>query len=293
MPSAMLKKKDSLQQVVIDLQSKKADITKRFQDTQAARSTAKRTTDRAFVQMQDAKRRYEASLKEEKDLMMNEETMKDDLQKIGEDIYLTSLELTNALYEERNQVTTDKAKHAKEKKQESQLLSKITKKLPEELVQVIREFLPLSVYIKLMENPSRKNSSRKSYKTSALLRKMHGKVAHKFLTKICTNPLFLSFMTRKDATREVPFIQANETIANPDYDPFWETYSASENRTKLTYVLNIVGEGNPAFALEIIKWIHILYNPLKKYKINYDYVNQFYLRDLTMNDVDRFALPDV
>jgi hypothetical protein len=297
MATTTLKKTASLQQFVNTLQTKKAGIAKHLQDNEAALKSSKHNTTRAFAQMMDAKRRYEDSLKNEQTLMMKQEVIQEDLLEVAEDIYLASLELKNAEYEERNQVSNDKAKHAKEKKQESQILAKITKKLPEELVQVIREFLPPSVYIKLLDNPSPNKNTNSllpsaRYKTSALLRKMHGKVAKIFLTKICMNPLFLTLISRKDAIKEVPFIQANETIVNPEYNPFWETYSALENKTKLTYVLNKAKEMNPKFALEIIKWIHILYNPSKKYKINTRYVSQYYPRDLTMNDVDRLALPD-
>lgn len=282
-----LKKAARLQEVVNTLESKKEEITRLFRDSEDASKSAKRATDHALAQMQDAKRRYEASLKEEKDLMTKQEIIKNDLYDIAEDIYLTSLELKNAGYEERI------SNNATEQKQERQLLANITKKLPEELVRAIGEFLSPSVYIKLMENPSRnKDSSQKSYKTSLLLRKIHGNIANIFLTKICTNPLFLTLLPRKDAICEVPFIQNGTTTVNPDYNPFWETYSALENRMKLTYVLNMAKEKNAKFALEIIKWIHILYNPSKKYDINPRYIRHYYPRDLTMNDVDRLALPD-
>ena len=285
MATTTLKKKASLKKLLDELQTKEAQINHLKDNNETALSTAKQAMNRAYFQMMEAKRRFEASLKNEEHLTSKQELIQEDLREIEEDIYLTSLELKNAEYEERQQVSNT---HAKEKKQESQLLAKITKRLPEELVQVIREFLPPSVYIKLLDT----SRHIKSYKTSTLLRKMHGKVAKIFLTKICTNPLFLTLILRKDAIREIPFIQANINIVNPEYNPFWETYSATENKTKLTYLLNVAKEHNPKFALEIMKWIHILYNPLKKYKINTRYVSQYYPRDLTMNDVDRLALAD-
>jgi len=182
-----------------------------------------------------------------------EETLKNSNYSIGvldDTIRMKNIELEVVSYEE-------KKKLSKRKDTPDSILTNLNY-MPEDVVRIIGEFLPYTIRIFLLESRRPINS---------ILNKLSAQVLRESLVIICITPDFLRLLPYEEAMKEILMYDGEEL--NPSYNPlckFGDTLK--EVKTKFKYIINLAKERNPKFAYNILKTIHILFDPVKKYTTN-------------------------
>jgi hypothetical protein len=152
------------------------------------------------------------------------------------------------------------------------------RKLPAELIQIIRDYLPYSVLVRLME------SCRPS--VCGLLGRLTSQVVNLYLCKLCCSKEFLTLFSRGEAKCQIKYIRkGGEAILNYPYKPFYDVYSSTNlkidvARTKVRHLFWLAKERNPAFAYQILSTLHILLKDGAKLRPMY-----YRFRPLQMKDM--------
>jgi hypothetical protein len=135
-------------------------------------------------------------------------------------------------------------------------------KLPEELVKVIYEYLPWDVRVSLLECslPS----------TAGLLHRIS--VADRFWMQIRRMPGVLRLLPETVVSNEVSVFSFNSNMTQ---------------KQKIKYVISRAKAENPKLAYEILRLIHVLIKPNKKYKFsdNYDRNEHLALFEFNYHDM--------
>jgi len=125
------------------------------------------------------------------------------------------------------------------------LMQKINS-LPHEIVDIIGTFLPIEIHIQDLEYQR---------KTSKLLSRCSAPLKMDILTWVCTMRSFLSILSYEDALKEVSTYQR------------YHYCSTSKNaEVKLLHLIETAKTKNPRFAYNVLRKLHCLIDPTKKYK---------------------------
>ena len=143
--------------------------------------------------------------------------------------------------------------------------------LPEDLVLLIGTFLPEEVVF-LIKN----HILESMLKTSRLLSRCSAALKKSFLTSFCRTRQFLALLPYEEALKEVSW-----TISH-----YYYSSTVKETEVKILHLLEMAKASNPKFAHQILKTLHILIDPAKKYKCKKFAWNENPFKNLTAEDVE-------
>jgi hypothetical protein len=153
------------------------------------------------------------------------------------------------------------------------LLQKINR-LPEDVVNFISTFLPDDVVFDIRVRDLEKRKATKS-----LLSRCEPELKARILTRFSTVPEFLSLLPWEERYIQIREIDGE---VNPSWNPYYWIWCDSMLNVKILNLINMAKASNPKFAYEILRWVHILIDPTKKYKLKYNFYQH---RTLTDNDL--------
>ena len=249
--------------------SKQENIVKR--DRQECRRF-EAGADMLFESRQRAKQEYLDAMKEATSMRRELYKKRVALGKTQSQIRIAELQLSLTSSNER-QKEEKKAMSKKMKKGtilfSDPLLQKINC-LPEDLVVLIGTFLPEEVF-------SIKNHILESMlKTNRLLSRCSAALKKSFLTSFCRTRQFLALLPYNDAVAEVSLMG----------NRYYYSDTVKETEVKILHLLEMAKASNPKFAHHILKTLHILIDPSKKYKCKKFAWNENPFKNLTEEDVE-------
>ena len=164
----------------------------------------------------------------------------------------------------KTKTKTKKGKKTKIQDQDDDIFTRVNK-LPEEMIRIIGEYLPCTLlHIQLLES---------CVKTSVLIRKMSAPMSVMFLRKIGKMPGLLKLVSPsyEHAKRQIRYLpdESGTLTRNLDYqESIINEFSANQNKQHIKFIFYTAREANPEFAYQILRLMHILIKPNKKYNIN-------------------------
>jgi len=192
--------------------------------------------------------------------------------RIKHEITTTELELEIVSAEAKQKEEKKALKKTKKGAFVDPLLQNVNK-LPEVLVELIGSFLPKEVVfdIKIKDLESR-------VKTQKLISRCSAPLKNMFLKCFSKTRQFLSLLTYEEAIEQVS-IQGNR---------YYYVATAKESELKILRMIEMAKASDPEFAYNMLKKLHILIDPTKKYKTQKTgwYNKTHVFRPLTMEDVE-------
>jgi hypothetical protein len=228
-------------------------------------------TDILFENITEAKQKYRDAFKEATAKRRELYKKRVALGKLGAQLRTAELQLSLAQTNEK-QKEEKKALTKKMKKGvfTDPLLQKVNL-LPEELVKMIYTFLPdeviYAVKVNILES---------LLKTSKLLSRCSAALKKTFLTSFCRTRQFLALLPYEEAVKEVSWTESH----------YYYSSTVKETEVKTLHLLEMAKVSNPKFAHQILKTLHILIDPAKKYKCKKFAWNENPFRNLTIQDVE-------
>lgn len=195
-----------------------------------------------------------------------------DVVRIKHDIKTTELELEMVAVDIRQKEEKKTSKKTKKGTFSDAFLQKVNQ-LPEVLVELIGTFLPKEVVfdVKIRDLESR-------IKTQKLISRCSAPLKTGFLTYFSKTRQFLSLLPHEDAVNEVNSLGTK----------YYYVATAKEAELKILQLIEMAKATNPEFAFDVLKKLHILIDPAKKYKSQKPRwnFNPFNFPALTMEDVE-------
>ena len=118
--------------------------------------------------------------------------------------------------------------------------------LPEVLVDMIKEFIGFDVRISILEFTT---STRK------LLSRCSAPLKHDILYSFCRKRQFLSLLPDEEAIKHIGYMHSHYEYAR----------TAKDAEVKIINLIEMAKTSNPKYAYEMLKKLHILVDPAKKY----------------------------
>ena len=159
------------------------------------------------------------------------------------------------------------ARQSQEKKESIKILKKIEKEgitdskkkkitsLPEDIVNLIGSFLPQEVILEIKIRELEFTT-----KTSALLGCCSKELQVAILNSFSTQREFLSLLPYDDALYQI------REYAESEFRPYANCKYTKEPSLKIRQMIEMAKTSNPEFAFDMLKKLHILIDPTKKYK---------------------------
>lgn len=136
-------------------------------------------------------------------------------------------------------------------------------KLPEVIVDIIKEYLPYEVRIAdlhLTATPQK------------LISRCNGELKRDLLIFYCATRQYLSLIPYEEAVKHIRY-----------HDGYIHCATAKEAEIRLLHLFEMATNKDPHIAFNMLKKLHFLIDPTKKYKADSIFSNPF--RPLTMNDL--------
>ena len=227
-------------------------------------------TDILFEARQRAKQEYQDAMKEAVAKRRELYKKRVALGKTQTQVRIAELQLSLASNEERQKEEKKVMKKMKKGVFVDPFLKKVNG-LPEDLVVLIGTFLPEEVIFSI------KNSILQSMiKTSKLLSRCSAQLKKSFLTSFCRTRQFLALLPYEEALKEVSWTESH----------YYYSSTVKETEIKILHLLEMAKASNPKFAHQMLKTLHILIDPAKKYKCKKFAWNENPFKTLTAEDVE-------
>lgn len=146
-----------------------------------------------------------------------------------------------------------------------QFMQKVNQ-LPEVIVDIIRQYLPINIKISMFEftTPTRK-----------LLSRCSAPLKRDFLYSFCRTRQFLSILPYDEAIKHVGY----------NHSHYEFTSNAKDTEVKILNLIEMAKTSNPKYAYNMLKKLHILIDPTKKYMSPKRAYNNNPFKPLTMEDL--------
>jgi len=257
-----------LKDLQLDLYEKEAEITRERKEAREARQT-----------LNEIKQRMNALKEEYKDQKYKEEMLRHSVwNKTANTSRIRSKIRTIELQTEMISIETRKKEEKKALKKTKNpgftdpFLQKVNQ-LPEVLVDIIGSFLPKEIIfdIKISILESR-------VKTQKLISRCSAPLKTGFLKKFSSTRQFLGLLPYEEAVQQTTSLGKR----------YWYVSSAKEAELKTLHLIELAKASNSELAFDMLKKLHILIDPTKKYKCPKERWNYqpFNFGTLTMEDVD-------
>jgi len=259
METVKLSKSDKLVSKINELVLKKKSIKEEYKKTEYSLNSLSKKKAEAYKVIELAKKLYQDIQKDEILLEKRRQNIRKDNEKTKDNIRCLDLELKITTYEEEDSNALKKEKKGLKRGQKLEpILDKIAL-LPDEIIRIIRDFMPYEVKNALLESKTH---------IFPLLNTLHEKCLHIFLINMCMDKTILTLMSQDEAAQQIRVLGGSR---NPTYNPYWRCKSKKEMKYKIKNIINIAKEINPKFAYELLSTFHILIDPKKKYRVKYNY----------------------
>jgi hypothetical protein len=144
-----------------------------------------------------------------------------------------------------------------EVKEPEPILTRIMK-LPDELIRMIKTFLPYTV---------KNNLILSKYNLSKTIYKLDPCVLQRIFQDTCSSKKIKTVMTRDAFIAQCHHINHH---LNPKYSPYWrQNFNSKHHRDNFLYLIYLLREKNPEYAYRILKTICTLFKPNNRYWVNW------------------------
>ena len=239
--------------------------------------------DNLYNALEDAKDAYSLIKMQAETAFKRAARTREHFEKMQKQVELSELEIEiimiNKKQKEEKKERTKILKQLEKKGVQDTLLKSICR-LPEDMVKIIESFIPEDEIYSL-----KVRSLESQVNTNVLIKCCDVNLQKLFLKHISFTREFLGILpTEEERIKEIYRLENGQS--NREYNPYSSVYYTKEASYKILHVIEMAKIGNPKFAYNILKKIHILFDPSKKYKKNYAYgKKELVWRDLTMNDL--------